>query len=211
MSDLTTCADTRNVTFSLGSADGPTPLTLPDGRVIDPCGLALALASLSARQVKALGLKTSGIYGPPGSISSRSASLQSFLENRFRANVPTYGSTSYSLTWKAWVTPSRVSRFRLQGSAPRSSGIVRTGWPAPMAGTPAQNGNNEAGNTDSSRKTVALIFGAMEFGACAATGKPAPLSPALYRWSMGYPHAWCDCAVTAMRLFPSKRRRSSKP
>lgn len=30
-------------------------------------------------------------------------------------------------------------------------------WPTPMAGTPARNGNNEAGNTDSSRRTVALI------------------------------------------------------
>ena len=30
-------------------------------------------------------------------------------------------------------------------------------WPTPMAGTPAQNGYNEAGNTDSSRKTVALV------------------------------------------------------
>ncbi len=30
------------------------------------------------------------------------------------------------------------------------------GWPTPMAGTPAQNGNNEAGNNGSSRKTVAL-------------------------------------------------------
>ncbi len=30
------------------------------------------------------------------------------------------------------------------------------GWPTPMAGTPAQNGNNPAGNNDSSRKTVAL-------------------------------------------------------
>ncbi len=31
-------------------------------------------------------------------------------------------------------------------------------WPTPMAGTPAQNGNNEAGNNnDSSRKTVSLI------------------------------------------------------
>lgn len=30
-------------------------------------------------------------------------------------------------------------------------------WPTPMAGTPARNGNNEAGNTDSSRKTVALV------------------------------------------------------
>ena len=32
-------------------------------------------------------------------------------------------------------------------------------WPSPMAGTPAQNGNNEAGNTDSSRKTVGLMSG----------------------------------------------------
>lgn len=29
-------------------------------------------------------------------------------------------------------------------------------WPTPMAGTPAQNGNNAAGNTDSSRRTVDL-------------------------------------------------------
>ena len=30
------------------------------------------------------------------------------------------------------------------------------GWPSPMAGTPTQKGYNEAGNTDSGRKTVAL-------------------------------------------------------
>lgn len=30
------------------------------------------------------------------------------------------------------------------------------GWPSPMAGTPAQNGNNEAGSNDSSRRTVFL-------------------------------------------------------
>jgi len=29
-------------------------------------------------------------------------------------------------------------------------------WPTPMAGTPAQNGNNAAGNNDSSRRTVEL-------------------------------------------------------
>jgi hypothetical protein len=33
---------------------------------------------------------------------------------------------------------------------------VFAGWPTPMAGTPAQNGNNEAGNIDSSRRTVAM-------------------------------------------------------
>jgi hypothetical protein len=30
-------------------------------------------------------------------------------------------------------------------------------WPTPMAGTPAQNGNNAAGNNDSSRKTVDVV------------------------------------------------------
>jgi len=34
--------------------------------------------------------------------------------------------------------------------------VSLAGWPTPMAGTPAQNGNNEAGNTDSSRTTVKL-------------------------------------------------------
>lgn len=33
------------------------------------------------------------------------------------------------------------------------------GWPTPMAGTPAQNGNNAAGNNDSGRKTVELVSG----------------------------------------------------
>ena len=33
------------------------------------------------------------------------------------------------------------------------------GWATPMAGTPAQNGNNAAGNNDSSRKTVELMAG----------------------------------------------------
>ena len=39
------------------------------------------------------------------------------------------------------------------------------GWPSPMAGTPAQNGNNEAGNNDSSRRTVELA------------GWPSPTTP----------------------------------
>lgn len=135
---------------------------------------------------------TSGISGPPGSISSASADLQSCLESRLRARLQTLGSTLYKLTWKAWATPSGVSRSRLRASALRISETETTGsasarptpttrdwkdgsyqpnvplnallgrvawlagWPTPMAGTPAQNGNNAAGNTDSSRKTVEL-------------------------------------------------------
>lgn len=126
-----TLPDTPNVTFLQDSGVGFTPLTLPDGRVIDPCGLALALASLSARQVKALGLRTSGIYGPPGSTSSRSESLQSSLESRLRARTQMLGSTLYTLTWKAWVTPLGVSRSRLRASVRRISETETTGWVTP--------------------------------------------------------------------------------
>lgn len=50
--------------------------------------------------------------------------------------------------------PDGTERTRLD-QLPRQANLA--GWPTPMAGTPAQKGYNEAGNTDSSRKTVELV------------------------------------------------------
>lgn len=223
-----TYAATCSATSLQESAYGAIRFDSLNGQTIAEFGLAAALASLSARQVKALGLMTSGICGLHGSTSSRSADLQSCLVSRLQARLSMLGSTLYTLTWKAWVTPSGVSRSRLRASVRRTSETERSGWPTPqtsdstgggqakramgearhgsnlndfamlsgwvtptvrdwkdtpgmvaqrdgkdrvdqlprqaylagwptpMAGTPAQNGNNAAGNNDSSRKTVAL-------------------------------------------------------
>ena len=103
------CANTPSVISSLASESGATPFVLPDGQMIDPFGLVAALASLSHRQVKALGLQTSGISGRRGFTSSASADLASSLVSRLRAATASTGSTLYKLTWKERTTPARRS------------------------------------------------------------------------------------------------------
>lgn len=108
------------------------------------------------------------------------------------------------------------------------------GWPTPMAGTPAQNGNSEAGNNDSSRKTVALVAGwatptsrDYKDGASdptnvtingllgrqvslfsAATEKRGAPNPAFSLWLMGYPTEWARCAALVTRSSRKLRRNS---
>lgn len=89
--------------------------------------------------------------------------------------------------------------------------VQLAGWPAPMAGSAATEKYNEAGNTDSSRKTVSLVSGTASASSFAPTGKRGVLSPEHSRWLMGYPVAWGSCGVTAMQSCRRSRSRSSKP
>src|SRR5690606_2082168 len=82
---------------------------------------------------KAKGLTTSDTSGRTSFGSSASAALQRSLESRLQARLQTLGSTLYSLTWKAWITPAGRLLFRQRGSAPRTSAIARTGWATPVA------------------------------------------------------------------------------
>jgi len=132
MCSQATCAASPNAISSPALASGPMPFGLQDGATTDLFGLVPVRANLSAAQAKALGLMTSGTYGPHSITSLKSAILQSSLESRLQAKTQTLGSTLYRLTWKHWVTPSGRSRFRLRASVRRTSETDCIGWPTPQ-------------------------------------------------------------------------------
>jgi hypothetical protein len=83
-------------------------------------------------------------------------------------------------------------------------------YPTPMAGSPATEDYNEAGNTDYSRKIVAMTIGADTTSCPSETAKRGVLNPELSRWLMGFPVAWGLSGGTAMRSCLKSRRSSSK-
>ena len=138
MSSLPSWLDTPSATSLPELASGVTPCDKPDGPTISLSGQEVALASLSARQVKAAGLMMSGISGPPFTTSSSSANLQRSLESRLQAKTQMLGSTLYKLTWKPWATLSGPSRSRLRASVLRTSETDCIGWPTDQLGRQAQ-------------------------------------------------------------------------
>lgn len=134
-----TLPDLRNATSSQELAFGPTLFAAQDGTIRDQSGQVVARASLSARQVKALGLMMSGTSGLPSSTSSESANLQSLLASKLQARTQSLGSTLYTLTWKPWVTSSGRSRSRLRASVRRTLGTEFIGWPTPTCHNTKEN------------------------------------------------------------------------
>ena len=123
--------DSPNATFSPGSGDGLLPSDLPDGATSAECGQGVALANLSARQAKEMGLMTSGTCGLHSITSSASANLQSCLESKLQARLPTGGLTMFLKGWKRKVTPSGRRYCQLQR---RVGGIPEIGcslWATP--------------------------------------------------------------------------------
>jgi hypothetical protein len=138
---------------------GKSPQISPDGPQLDLFGQPVAPASLSAPPAKASASKIQGICGPTSFGSSAPAGLLQSWENRLRERLAMVGSTESALIWREKVTPAGRSISRLAPWTPLTgdSGSTGSPWPTPMAGTPAQNGNNYAGNNDSIRRLEVIL------------------------------------------------------
>lgn len=168
------------------SAVGPMRCDSQNGTIIDQYGQEAVPVSRFRAPDSTKVMPTNDISGPLFTDSSPSASLQYFLESRLRAKMGVNGSLLFDLIWKHWnmlsgpqICALRASGRRIsdsdcgswptpcqqdgpkggsaQGTNRLPGAAALASWPTPMAGTPAQKGYNEAGNTDSSRKTVNMV------------------------------------------------------
>ena len=186
-----------NVTSLPASADGHSPSDSLGGLTIAQFGQVLAPANLSARQAKALGLLTSGISGPPGSTSSRSADLQASLESNLRKRLN--GSILWSVIWKEWVTPWGSIISRPRASARNTSETGRGSLPTP-SGTSNHGMNHVSGRLD-------------EWGGSSNPFRGTPLGKVhcapFELWVMGYSDAWGRLMPLETRSSRRSRRSSS--
>lgn len=171
----TTFEDSISAISSPEAGHGHTRCDSPDGLMTDPCGPDHALASHLARRASKRDLETNDTSGRPGTHSSASAALSSFLASRWAEVAAESGSTLYTMTWKAAATPSGRLIPRLAASVRRTSDSASTGWPTPCTPSGGRSVSIEkmdaTGRTVDGRKHTASLEHAAKF-----CGWPTPCS-----------------------------------
>ncbi len=196
----------------------------PQATVIEPRSTVVKFSGRSPKDPQ-VGLPdqvmaTMGLWATATARDWKSESASAEFD-ALRAAHPRGKTLPTQVLWTAAMWASPIASEARQGFQDRSRGMKGTQeslstqavaalWPTPMAGTPAQNGNSEAGNNDSSRKTVDLAHGTALDGSSATTGKRGVLNPAFPCWLMGYQLAHLSCGATAMQSFRKLPRKSSQ-
>ncbi len=168
--------DTSRFTSSRVSGDGPSRLSLQDGKA--PCGRVPVPVSRSPR-LGAVAQTEMPIFGPHGGSSSLQADLELSLVSRLPTKAA--GSIASAMIWEPWITKSGRRFCRLAASAKTISDLGFS-----LSATPTAKANQ---NCPSMRK----------WPGC----RDIEVSPDEWGRRMGYPSEWLDCAPTEM---PSSRR-----
>lgn len=97
---------------------------------------------------------TSAGYGTMSPGSSSKSTHSGFFSKTSMAISPS-AQKPFSEPYGTWVSRLRLAHSRRLKRERRRSARDGSVWPAPMAGSPAQNGNSAAGNSDFTRKVEA--------------------------------------------------------
>ena len=107
--------------------------------------------------------KLAGWPTPTSTLADKGVrSEQGAIIEAMRTKGPDLAAVSALASWatpmhRDWKDSPGRQKVPVNGYLARQ--VFLAGWPTPMAGSPATDEYNEAGTTDSSRKTVALISG----------------------------------------------------
>ena len=168
MSGLRTSKDSSSVISLPESPVGQKPCAVPESPQLDLFGQALAPVKTSVVPASRKVSRASATSGPPSTISSASAALNSSLASRLKTLCATVGSTVYTQTWKERVTPAGLSYWEHIPRGRTTSDKGYTGWLTPRSAEAEHSGRQA--NTGHTGQT-----GLAE--AASLTGCPTPNTP----------------------------------
>ena len=141
-------------------------------------------------------------YSLTSSNSLSSASLTLSLVSRLKQQLGMGGSMIYKQQWREKTTPLGTAHWAHTALTPRTKDRGFSGWPTPSSrdmkgGYQGGRIRNGKISTDTLDVTAQI---AESNGYCAKTESAGQLNPALSRWLMGLPEAWCIAAVQSTRI-----------
>lgn len=210
MSGLMNCADTHNAISLPALESGLSLFVEPDGQMTFLYGPAVARASLSARQAKALGLLTSATSGQPGTGSFESVTLQESLANSLRKRLDTAGLILSEATWKNVATPSGRSVSALTRAVNRSSASGSTLLPSISAREHKDSSRAEVlarlDRGDGVAKRICALSPILRY-----SQEIVGLNPSFAAWIMAIPKEWVLCMPSETPSMLRQQRNSSPP